>query len=318
MAKMKVCWLDLQLFAEGAGAAAGAGGGTSAGAGDTAAAAGQQTKGAKNPLANVIYGKQDAASDDNGAEDTRAADANGPDTVFDERREQYEAFRKEYKAELDADMQKIIKGRLKNSQETVDKYTKLQPVLGMLAAKYGVDAEDSEALTKAIEEDDAYYEEEAFEKGMSVEDLKAVKKMERENAALKAQIDAARQQQQIEADVAKWMHEAEEAAKVFPGLDLGVELQNPRFVDLLRNNIDLQTAYFAIHHRELVPQAMKYAAVKTQEQVAQGIRSGARRPTENGLAKSSTAVVKSDVSQLTKEDRQEIIRRVQRGDIIRF
>ena len=42
------------------------------------------------------------------------------------------------------------------------------------------------------------------------------------------------------------------------------------------------------------------------------------RPQENGMSSKSAAVVKSDVSQLTTADRQEIIRRVQRGEKIRF
>lgn len=314
MAKNKFFGIyDLQMFAEGGAGAAGAGaeGGTSADASGVTAAAAGQRKGVKNPLADVVYGKQPDA-----AEGTQAAAAT-PD-VPDVRRARYDAFRKEFKAELDADTQKIVQNRLKSSKETTEKYNKLQPVLGMLGQKYGADPEDLDALTKAIEDDDSYYEQEALEKGISVQDLKQIKRMERENAELKRQMDAVNQQKQIEADLARWMGEAEEAAKVFPGLDLGTELQNPQFFGLLKDGVDLQTAYFAIHHRELVPQMMQYTAAKTQQQVAQGIQSGSARPAENAISGNSTAVVKSDVSQLSKADRAEIIRRVQRGERIVF
>ena len=78
-----------------------------------------------------------------------------------------------------------VKNRLKGQKETVEKYNALAPTLETLAKKYGVDASDINALNKAIEEDDAYYEEEALEKGVTVEQLKQFKKMERENAELK-------------------------------------------------------------------------------------------------------------------------------------
>ena len=51
--------LRLQVFAEGAGAGDG---GTAQGQGVSAEAASQQTKGAKNPLADVKYGIQEEAA----------------------------------------------------------------------------------------------------------------------------------------------------------------------------------------------------------------------------------------------------------------
>ena len=60
--------------------------------------------------------------------------------------------------------------------------------LELLAKKYGVDANDTEALNKAIEEDDAYYEEEALEKGITVQQLKEIRRMEKENVELKRQM----------------------------------------------------------------------------------------------------------------------------------
>lgn len=325
MAKLIYGVYDLQLFAEG-GAGAGASGAAAAGegvgtssdaSGVTAAAAGQR-KGAKNTLANVVYGKQEQAVDAGAGQVQQVAAAAGAQDAVSERQAQYNAFRQEFKAELDADTQNIVQRRLKSTKETVERYEKLAPVLEILASKYGVDAGDADAIRTAIEDDDSYFEQEALEKGMSVADLKAVKKMERENAALKQQIEQSRQKAQVEADVARWMAEAEEAKKVFPGLDLGRELQNPQFLSLLRSNIDLQTAYFAVHNRELVPQVMQYTAAKTQQNVAQSIQAGANRPTENAITPSSTAVIKSDVSKLSKEDRAEIRRRVERGERIVF
>jgi len=314
MAENFIVALNLQLFAEGAGASVGAGaeGGTAAqGTTGVISADAGRSKGAKNPLADVIYGKQPGVQD--------AAAQTGGDIAPPDADAAFDALIKgEYKDQFGKKVEDIVQRRLKGTKETVDRYEKLAPVLEMLGQKYGVDAKDADALAKALQDDDSYYEEEAFEKGISVEQLKQIKAMERENAQLKAQMQEAAQRQAIDRDLANWMEQAEKAAEVFPGLDLNVELQNPQFFGLLRDGIDLETAYFAVHHRELVPKAMQFAADTARKQTASAIRSGQNRPTENGMRGSAPAVVKSDVSQLTKADRAEIIRRVQRGEKIRF
>ena len=48
------------------------------------------------------------------------------------------------------------------------------------------------------------------------------------------------------------------------------------------------------------------------------IKNKSSRPAENGTSSSSSAIVKSDVSNLTKADRAEIARRAAKGEIISF
>ena len=60
------------------------------------------------------------------------------------------------------------------------------------------------------------------------------------------------------------------------------------------------------------------AGIPVEQKLTNKIIAGGQRPTENGMNSQGAAVVKSDVSQLSKADRQEIIRRVQRGERIRF
>ena len=303
--------IDLQLFAEGG---TSGDGGTADGTADNGEPATPTTKGVKNPLADVKYGKQEVQAATVQTDDTAAKDS-----VTQDREAKFnELIKGEYKDLYDAKMQETVQKRLKKTKETVDKYNALSPMLEMLARKYGIDASDVEGLNKAIEEDDSYYEQEAMEKGITVEQLKTVRKMERENAELRRQMEDRAAQDQAERDVAKWMEEAKEAEKVFPGLDLRNELQNPQFIALMKDGIGLETAYFALHHRELVPKAMQYAEKKVAEQVTGNIIARGVRPIESGVSSQSSAVVKSDVSQLTKADRQEIIRRVARGEKIRF
>ena len=305
--------LSLQLFADG-GAGAGAGdGGTADGQGVTAAAALPQTKGVKsNPLANVKYGIQPE-------EAVPAAEVQTETVAQPDRNAEFEKLIKgEYKDLYDARVQDTVQKRLKGTKETVDKYTALEPTLELLAKKYGVDATDIDALTKAISDDDAYYEQEAMEKGMSVKQLKEVKKMERENADLRAQMQEAQKQENGKKLYAAWMQQAEEAKKVYPSFDLRAEMNNQKFVDLLRSNIDVRTAYEVLHKDEIIPAAMQFTAKTVEQKLAKSIASNGARPSENGMSSQSAAVVKSDVSQLSKEDRAEIIRRVQRGEKIRF
>ena len=317
--------LDLQLFADGgAGASAGATGGEGGtgaeGANGVTVGASLPTKnkGDKNPLASVKYGIQEDAQ----AADVqdKPKDENGVIEQPLDRNAKFEALIKgEYKDLYDARVQDTIQKRLKNSKDTVDKYNELTPTLELLAHKYGLsDASDIKALNKAIEEDDSYYEDEALEKGITVEQLKSIRKMERENAELKKQIQERANQEKAEKDVALWIEQAKEASKSFPTLDLQTELKNPQFIKLLQSGIDVGTAYFALHNKELVPQAMQYTAKQVEQKLTNKMIANGARPIENGINAQSSVVVKSDVSQLSKEDRQEIARRVARGEKIRF
>lgn len=307
--------LNLQLFADG-GAAAGSGagdGGTADGQGVTAAAALPQRKGEKNnPLANVKYGIQEDSAPAAGAQTE-------PTAPQPDRNAEFERLIKgEYKDLYDARMQDTIQKRLKGQKETVDKFNALSPTIELLAKKYGVDASDIDAINKAIEEDDTYFEEEAMQKGISVQQLKQIRKMERENADLRRQMQEQKTKESASKLYAAWMQQAEDAKKVYPSFKLEAEMQNPEFTKLLRSNIDVRTAYEVLHKDEIIPAAMQFTAKAVEKKLTDKIIAGGNRPTENGMSSQGAAVTKSDVSQLSKADRQEIIRRVARGEKIRF
>lgn len=302
--------LSLQVFADGASSAGGNGdGGTAQGQGVTAGAASQQTGAKGNPLSAVKYGIQEESAPAAEVQETTTTD---PNAEFEK------LIKGQYKQQYDQKVQDTIQKRLKGTRETVEKYTALQPVLEILAKKHGVDAGDIDALTKAIEADDSYFEQEAMELGMSVKQLKELRAAQRENADLRRQIQERQKQENAEKIYSTWMQQAEETKKVYPGFDLRAELGNSKFLDLLNSNIDVRTAYEVLHKDDIIPAAMQFAAKTVESKLASKIASGASRPAENGMNSGSAAVVKSDVSQLTKADRQEIIRRVARGEKIRF
>ena len=310
--------IDLQLFAEG-GAAAGTGAGDSGtGAegtqGVTAAAAMPQKKGEKsNPLADVVYGKQPAE------EAAPAAEVHTETAAQPDRNAEFEKLIKgEYKDLYDARMQDTIQKRLKSTKETVDKFNALTPTLEMLASKYGVDANDIKALNAAIQEDDSYYEQEALEKGITVQQLKEIRRMERENADLRQQMQEQETRENANRLYSQWLQQEQEIKGVYPSFNLEAEMQNPQFISLLRSNVNMRTAYEVIHKDEIIGGAMQFTANAIKQKVTNNIIAFGARPVEGGMGTQSAAVVKSDVSQLSKADRAEIIRRVARGEKISF
>ncbi len=307
--------ISLQLFAEGGGAAGGNGGegGTAQGPGVTAPAAGVQTKGVKsNPLGTVQYGVQQEAAPDPGVQEQTTTEQPDLNAEFEK------LIKGQYKQQYDERVQNTIRNRLKGTQQTVDQYNALSPVLEMLGKKYGVDPKDAKALSKAIQDDDSFYEEEASRLGMDVAQLKKVRRVEWENEDLRRQMQARQSRDNADRQYALWLNQEAAAKRIYRGINLKTELQNPQFVSLLRSNIDVKTAYEVIHKDEIIHGAMQYAVKKTQSNAAKAIASGSQRPAENGASSGSAAVVKSDVSQLDKNDIREIMRRVANGERISF
>lgn len=300
----------MQLFADGGGGEGGTGAGAAAAAAgqNSAAPAQPQTTGAKNPLANVQYGTE-----------AEPAAAGQGERIADDRAAQFDALIKgDYKDLYEARLKETISKRLKGTEDTVAKYNALSPVLSMLADKYGVKADDIEALSKAIEDDETFYEDEALEKGLTVQQVKEMRKMQRENEALKAQMNQRKSQEAADQTYAAWMDEAAKLKEIYPAFDLRAELQNPQMQRLLLANVPMQTAFQAIHQDEILSGAMQYAAGQGAQKVANSVAAGKRRPAEGAMAAQGAVVSKRDVSQLTKADRLEIIRRAERGAMIGF
>ena len=311
--------IDLQLFAEGGSSASAAGAaGSGTGAEGVTTADGMPATSARaknNPLADVKYGIQE------NAEDAQVADAQNTagQVSAEERAAKFESLIKgEYKDLYDAKMQDTIQKRLKGTKDTVDKYNALAPTLETLAKKYGVDPTDIDALNHAIDEDNTFFEDEALEKGISVEQLKEIRKIERENADLKKQMREQSVRENADRIYAGWLEQSDALKQIYPNFDLDAEIKNPRFVDLLKNNVDVRTAYEVLHKDDIIRGAMQFTADTVQTKLANNIIAGRNRPSENGIGQTSPAVVKNDVSQLSRADREEIIRRVARGEKIRF
>lgn len=316
-------YMDIQLFADGGAGAAGGDGGAAAESNvatgvKVPVAEGRRQK-RENPLANVKYGRQPqdfaqggvAPADDGAANQTEAND--GSRKSFDD------LIKGDYKADFDAKVQDIIRNRFKANAENEQKLSSMNPLLELLGRKYNVDPQDIEKLTQIIGDDDSLYEQEALERGMSVDSLKTVKQLEQRNQALEAEKQQTIAEMQMRQHFDSLARQAEEAKQLYPNLDLMTEMQNPTFARLTSpsGGVDVRTAYEVVHREEMRGAEMQFAAQKSVERVANAVRSNSARPTENGMkGKQSAAVVKTDPSTWTKEDRAEVKRRVLRGDKI--
>ena len=314
--------IDLQLFADGGGAAGGDGG-AAAGAGDATGVSAPDAgvpvrKRKENPLANVKYGRQMEAAQSQ-TETTGMEEAVNTEETGQQRPSFKDLIEGEYKDEYGQHVQNVIRSRFKHNAENEEKLGKMAPIMEMLGRKYDIDPTDIDQIAKVVGDDDSLYEEEAIERGMSVESLKAIKQMERENQQLKAREQQTIAEQRLRSHFNTLAQQADEAKKLYPNLDLGVEMQNPTFARLTSPGVgvDVRTAYEVVHRDEMRGAEMQFAAQKTAERMAAAIKSNSIRPAENGLNGSAqTQVVKADPKSWNKDDRAEIKRRVSRGEKI--
>ena len=239
-------------------------------------------------------------------------------TAKEDRQSQYAKFKNDFKDEYDAEVQGLIKDRLKrSSKENAELNGKLKasaPILEAMAKKYGVDASDYNAILNAFEADDQNLEEEAYRRDMSVEQLRQFKQIERENQALR-DAEVERKRQEI---YAKWDREAEELKSFYPNFDVGTEFSNNDFVRLIEAGVDMRSAYEVTHRDEILGGAMKYTAQKTAEKVANSVRASASRATENGLSSNSASVNTFDINKLSRAQMEEYKQRALNGERIDF
>ena len=311
--------MNLHLFD--GGAAAGSAGAAAAG---NAAAAGTEsvsgisrsdnTGGSKT---RVIYGKQavdappDAGDGDNGGGNTAKNDPK-------EREKRYrELVGGEFKEEYTKDTQRIINGRFKETKGLQEAIDAQAPIMQMLYERYGV--EDPAQLSKALEADNSLWEQAADEAGMSVEQYRQFKSMERQNAAFRQMQQQAQNQERARQQVSAWMQEAETLKAEYPDFDLEAALdENPQFIKLLQSGIPMKHAYEVLHMDLVKEVVAKKAAENTERRVVDNVRARGSRPSEAGAASQSGVVIKNDPSKLTPADRREIARRARRGDYIEF
>lgn len=320
--------VDLQLFAEGdgdgAGAAAAGGDGAAPAAEEKVASAPAQGKGREAAAAQVDEmlspaeepeAEEDAAE---GEEQDGAADKSS--TAPEAHRKAFgELMRGEYNREFG---EMIVQATQKAYDSILNEQGPVGRILNALGQKYGTAPGDYEALAAAVEggvvKDDAYYEDMAMKKGISVQLAKEMDALESENAKHRAAEQQRAEAAKMEAIQQEWDAAAERIRAEDPGFDIKTALADPDFAQMLKLGVKMEDAYKARYFDDIMARRTTQTAKTVEKGVEARIRQRGARPAENGTNPGGAAVLKTDVSKLTPAQCEELERRAMRGQIITF
>ena len=210
--------------------------------------------------------------------------------------------------EYNRQMQAVVQSRLKSAKGAEEQLSKITPALELLARKYKLDPSkmDIDALTKAINDDDSYYEEKALQMGTSVETAKKIDQQERDTARQKRAEALSIQEQKIRNHFNSLEQQGEAMKKVFPNFDLQTELKNPVFLRMTSpsGGISVRDAYYAVHHDEMQTAAMQATAKATAQNISNNIQARQRRPDENGISGQAPSATTFDYRNASRDQRE--------------
>lgn len=196
--------------------------------------------------------------------------------------------------EYSAEINKIVRSRLKDADAAQTAMTALMPWLKTVAKEHGLDPEniDYEALVKSA---NGEYDSKALELGVPKE---IAMQLDQQNRTL--------EQQKFQDHIRKLEQQGESLKGTFPNFDLRAEMQNPTFSRLVGPGVGMsvEDAYYAVHRREIQAASMQVAAQKTAQQISNAIQSGSRRPDESGAAAQAPSVTTFDYKKMNRAERE--------------
>ena len=309
-------FINLQLFADGA-----ASGDVGTPAGNTEGnRPGNDNSGANgdkqiNPHNSLSHGQ--AVTAPSGREPMAekggdSSDAGNNKNTDKDRQAAYDAFIAENKDLHQAHIQNIINKRFKEGKQKDEIISAQNVILGIIGQKYGIKDGDIDALRKAVEEDNSYFEEAAEREGLTVDQYREVSRLRAEAERSRIAEEQRQAQTEVQKQMDEWFRQSAELKETYPEFDFRGEMQNISFRRLLQAGIPVKTAYETIHMSDIV----SAARAETEKSVIENIRERQLRPKENGLRSSGGFVLDKDVSKLTKKERAELRERARRGETI--
>ena len=115
-------------------------------------------------------------------------------------------------------------------------------------------------------------------------------------------------------EVENRLQESRALQREYPGFSLRREMQSPDFARLIAGGVSMRRAFETVHFSEILFGAMQRAAKESQMRALEEIRQRGMRPAENGLSPRGGTAVKKSAGEFTREERQSLIRRLERGE----
>lgn len=241
--------------------------------------------------------------------------------------------------ELNQRIQKAVTGRVKNLKDseaelntTKEELRKSRDLLAQLAAAQyniqpGANGEvDLAAIEKQLIKSRA--EDYAIQNGVSEEfaeeRLQMEDRLKEQDRQLREFQEAENRRKQDELQYAQFQKHREQAEafrQKVPGFDLLAEMEKtPLFAHLLSCGVNVENAYYAAHHEELMSVGQQAAAMQAQRALASSIQAGQSMPTEGGLGRSPAASPQRvmNFKGRSKAERAAMHKAVQRGEKFYF
>lgn len=236
--------------------------------------------------------------------------------------------------DLEAEFEEAIKGKYKDlfakrTQGIIDKRFKETKSLeaqvkanaeinAKLGAKYGIDASDVAALAQAVNDDDSYIEEAAYENNMTVDQYKTY--LEGEKA--KQELEEMKRQERREQLTTFFNTQTESVKTKYNDNDFDFwdEYNNNRqFQSMINSGVDVETAYKVMNMEKITASVAENATKKAKQAIANDIRANGVRPTEGGM-KSNQAPINSslNIRGLTDKQMDDYIEQARHGKVITF
>lgn len=292
---------NIQLFADGGGASAGASAGTGTSEGSTGTA--RETTNTsfpadgKDSAPKIVYGKQ-SESNTNPEEK--------PKMTFAEL-----VKSDEWKDDAQKYMDKAFSKRFKEQESLKAENARMRDILNIANVRYGLDSESEsflDDLSNSIQNDTKLYEDEALEAGLPVEEYVKVKKAERILENNKREQADRKRQIFIDNHCRNLVSQSDAMKEQFPSFDLETEMSNPQFRKLVDPQelggigLSVDNAYRVIHYKDILNATVNNAVNQTAINTANAVKANKERPRENGMNHRASVIVKDDPSQFTLDD----------------
>lgn len=285
--------IDLSMFGEGGGEGA-----APAGEGSAPAAA------AAPAPAEVRYGKQ--------PEQTAAPQQETQTPTPDKGKMFSDLIKGEYKDQYTEATQKLINRRFRDTDAKINAQ---QPIMDLLASRYGIEDGDAAKILSAVQADTAFWQDAADAAGMTVEQYQTMQRLKAQNKQLTDARNAQQQQYLAQMQYRKWQAEAEALKQSVPDFDLDAAMENDMFRFLLsKGNYPMETAYNASFAEQIAAKA----AAAAQKATTDNIKARGNRPAEAGAKASPAFTVKDDVSKLSSKEVLDSFNRILGGERISF